>query len=82
MHNNTRLLILDGHGHGHASHATEDFAWECFSHRIQLLYLPARNTSHVLQPLDLAIFGPLKHMHVANMRANYVCKKIRHPLVN
>ena len=50
-----RLLILDGHG----SHATEDFMWECFNHHIQLLYLPA-HTSHILQPLDLAIFGPLK----------------------
>ena len=50
-----RLLILDGHG----SHATEDFMWECFNCHIQLLYLPA-HTSHILQPLDLAIFGPLK----------------------
>ena len=53
-----RLLILDGHG----SHATEDFMWECFSHHIQLLYLPA-HTSHVLQPLDLAIFRLLKHAY-------------------
>ena len=50
-----RLLILDGRG----SHATEDFMWECFNYHIQLLYLPA-HTSHILQPLDLAIFGPLK----------------------
>ena len=50
-----RLLILDGHG----SHATEEFMAECFHHQVRLLYLPA-HTSHVLQPLDLSIFSPLK----------------------
>jgi hypothetical protein len=50
-----RLLILDGHG----SHETDEFMWECFSNNIQLLFLPP-HTSHVLQPLDLAIFSPLK----------------------
>ena len=50
-----RLLVLDGHG----SHATDEFMFECFKHRIYLLYLPA-HTSHILQPLDLAVFSPLK----------------------
>jgi DDE superfamily endonuclease/Psq-like protein/Tc5 transposase-like DNA-binding protein len=50
-----RLLVLDGHG----SHETTDFMWECFLHNIYLIYLPP-HTSHVLQPLDLAVFSSLK----------------------
>jgi DDE superfamily endonuclease/helix-turn-helix, Psq domain/Tc5 transposase DNA-binding domain len=50
-----RLLVLDGHG----SHETIEFMWECFAHNIQLLFLPP-HTSHVLQPLDLAVFSSLK----------------------
>jgi hypothetical protein len=50
-----RLLVLDGHG----SHATVEFIWECFQNNIQLLYLPP-HASHVLQPLDVAVFSPLK----------------------
>ena len=38
-----RLLVLDGH----RSHETTEFMWECFSHNIQLLFLPP-HTSHVL----------------------------------
>ncbi|KAK4120714.1 DDE-domain-containing protein [Parathielavia appendiculata] len=50
-----RLLILDGHG----SHTSDDFMWPCFQHRIHGIYLPP-HCSHVLQPLDLAVFSPLK----------------------
>lgn len=50
-----RLLVLDGHG----SHETLEFMWECFSHNIHLLFLPP-HTSHMLQPLDLAVFSSLK----------------------
>lgn len=50
-----RLLVLDGHG----SHETTEFMWECFLHNIQLVFLPP-HTSHVLQPLDLAVFSSLK----------------------
>jgi 4-hydroxybenzoate polyprenyltransferase len=53
-----RLLILDGHG----SHETTDFMYLCFQHNIHLLYLPP-HTSHVLQPLDLSVFSPLKHSY-------------------
>ncbi|KAF4435476.1 hypothetical protein F53441_13499 [Fusarium austroafricanum] len=53
-----RLLILDGHG----SHMTEEFLWECYENKIFLLFLPA-HSSHVLQPLDVAIFGPLKRLY-------------------
>jgi hypothetical protein len=50
-----RLLIVDGHG----SHATADFMYECFTNKVELLYLPA-HTSHISQPLDVGVFGPLK----------------------
>jgi 4-hydroxybenzoate polyprenyltransferase len=50
-----RLLILDGHG----SHTTTEFMYLCFLHNIYLLFLPP-HSSHVLQPLDLSIFSPLK----------------------
>ena len=53
-----RLLILDGHG----SHETLEFMWECYSNNIYLLFLPP-HTSHVLQPLDLSIFAPLKRAY-------------------
>ncbi|CAG9953199.1 unnamed protein product [Clonostachys rosea f. rosea IK726] len=50
-----RLLIVDGH----KSHETVEFMWECFKNHIWLLFLPS-HSSHVLQPLDLSIFSPLK----------------------
>ena len=50
-----RLLILDGHG----SHAHVEFMWECKQNDVELLFLPA-HSSHVLQPLDLGTFSPLK----------------------
>ena len=53
--NEKRLLIFDGHG----SHQTDEFMYECFLNDIYLLFLPA-HTSHVLQPLDISIFSPLK----------------------
>ena len=53
-----RLLIFDGHG----SHETNDFMFRCYQNNVQLMYLPA-HTSHVLQPLDLSIFSPLKRAY-------------------
>ncbi|KAH7460506.1 hypothetical protein FOMA001_g19590 [Fusarium oxysporum f. sp. matthiolae] len=53
-----RLLILDGHG----SHMTEDFLFECYNNNIFVLFLPA-HASHVLQPLDVSVFGPLKRAY-------------------
>jgi hypothetical protein len=50
-----RLLILDGHG----SHATPEFDQYCAENRIITLCMPP-HTSHVLQPLDVACFSPLK----------------------
>jgi 4-hydroxybenzoate polyprenyltransferase len=53
-----RLLILDGHD----SHTTDDFMWNCFNNNIHLIFLPP-HTSHVLQPLDLSVFSPLKRSY-------------------
>ncbi|KYK62106.1 hypothetical protein DCS_03252 [Drechmeria coniospora] len=50
-----RMLIVDGHG----SHQTDDFMFECFENGVQLLFLPA-HASHVLQPLDVSCFSPVK----------------------
>jgi hypothetical protein len=53
-----RLLILDGHG----SHITDDFMFECFWNNIHIIYL-IPHSSHVLQPLDVAVFGPVKQKY-------------------
>ena len=50
-----RLLILDGHG----SHATPEFDRFCSENSIIVLYMPP-HSSHLLQPLDVGCFSPLK----------------------
>lgn len=50
-----RLLICDGHD----SHISGSFIAHCLQNRIVLLILPP-HTSHLLQPLDVVLFGPLK----------------------
>jgi hypothetical protein len=50
-----RLLILDGH----SSHATPEFDQFCTENKIITLCMPA-HTSHLLQPLDVGCFSPLK----------------------
>jgi len=49
------MLILDGHG----SHIQLDFLWECRQANVELLFLLS-HSSHILQPLDLGTFAPLK----------------------
>jgi DDE superfamily endonuclease len=49
-----RLLILDGH----ESHVSLQFVEYCEAHKIVPLCLPPHST-HILQPLDVSIFGPL-----------------------
>lgn len=49
-----RLLFLDGH----SSHITRQVIHFCEDNKIILLCLPAHAT-HILQPLDVGIFGPL-----------------------
>jgi DDE superfamily endonuclease/Tc5 transposase DNA-binding domain len=50
-----RLLILDGHG----SHATPEFDCFCKDNRIITICMPP-HSSHILQPLDVGCFSPLK----------------------
>jgi hypothetical protein len=50
-----RLLILDNYG----SHTTPEFTSFCIKNNIVLLWMPP-HSSHILQPLDVACFGPLK----------------------
>ncbi|KID82360.1 transposase, partial [Metarhizium majus ARSEF 297] len=53
-----RLLIIDGHG----SHHTMEFIQYAEDHDIILFGLPPYLT-HILQPLDVVVFQPLKHYH-------------------
>ena len=53
-----RLLILDGYD----SHESDDFIYLCYQYNIYLTFLPL-HASHVLQPLDLSCFSPLKHAY-------------------
>jgi hypothetical protein len=51
----TRILLCDGHG----SHIDLDFLYECKLKKIHLIFLPPYS-SHVLQPLNVGCFSPLK----------------------
>ena len=53
---NRRLLIVNGHG----SHVKSPFIAFCIAHLIVLMILPSHSL-HKTQPLDVGIFGPLKH---------------------
>jgi hypothetical protein len=50
-----RLLVLDGHG----SHHSADFELYCQENNIITLCMPP-HSSHLLQPLDVGCFSPLK----------------------
>lgn len=50
-----RLLVMDGH----ESHHSTEFELFCKDHKIVTLCMPA-HSSHILQPLDVGCFGPLK----------------------
>jgi hypothetical protein len=53
-----RLLILDGHG----SHLTPQFDLVCSENDIIPICMPA-HSSHLLQPLDVGCFSPLKRAY-------------------
>ena len=53
-----RMLILDGH----SSHATAEFDHFCTEKNIIPLYMPP-HSSHILQPLDVGCFSPLKRLY-------------------
>src|SRR5437016_2098833 len=50
-----RIIVCDGHD----SHINGEFAAHCYYNKIELCLLPP-HTSHLLQPLDVSLFGPLK----------------------
>jgi hypothetical protein len=56
--NAPRLLIVDGH----ESHCSIEFIEFCCDKNIFLLILPP-HTTHLLQPLDKGIFGPLSQTY-------------------
>ena len=49
-------MLLDGH----ESHCNYPFLNYAFKHRILVFVLPA-HSSHLTQPLDIGLFGPLQH---------------------
>jgi hypothetical protein len=53
--NQFRMLICDGHD----SHISGNFVEHCMNNRIHLMILPP-HSSHLTQPLDVGVFGPLK----------------------
>jgi hypothetical protein len=59
-----RLLILDGH----ESHLNQDFKDYCLVHEILTLCMPP-HSSHILQPLDVVCFSPLKLKYSQRVRA-------------
>ncbi|KZT26594.1 DDE-domain-containing protein, partial [Neolentinus lepideus HHB14362 ss-1] len=59
-----RLLILDGHN----SHCTYKFCKFAADHKIIIVCLPS-HTTHVLQPCDVGVFGPLARCWKAEVNA-------------
>jgi DDE superfamily endonuclease len=66
-----RLLICNGHD----SHISADFISYCIQHRIDVILLPP-HSSHMLQPLDVAVFGPLKTA-ISNQLSRFIGMGIR-----
>ena len=71
-----RLLIIDGH----ESHSSLDFQDLCKEKNIVLRYMPP-HSSHLLQPLNVGCFAPLKRRYgdqisaLARNRINFVSKE-------
>jgi hypothetical protein len=71
-----RLLIIDGH----ESHNSQEFRDRCKEKNIKLLFMPP-HSSHLLQPLDVACFSPLKRRYgdiisgLARNRINHISKE-------
>jgi hypothetical protein len=70
-----RLLILDGH----ESHISAQFQQYCKEHEIITLCMPP-HSSHLLQPLDVSCFSPLKTSYgrqienLIRLRINHITK--------
>ena len=72
---NYRLLVLDGH----ESHISAQFQKYCTDNKIIALCMPA-HSSHLLQPLDVGCFSPLKSSYgkqiekFMRLRINHITK--------
>lgn len=64
-----RLLIMDGHD----SHNSIDFRDYCKEHNIITLCMPP-HSSHLLQPLDVGCFGPLKRAYSKEIEGLIRCR--------
>ena len=64
------LLLCDGHD----SHVSADFVSFCIHNCIDLLLLPPYS-SHLLQPLDIRVFSPLKQA-ISKQTSYFVCNEI------
>ena len=67
-----QLLVLDGHN----SHSTAQFEHFCGENKIIPLYLPP-HSSHLLQPLDVGCFGPLKKAYGSQVQG-YIRAGVNH----
>jgi hypothetical protein len=69
-----RLLIVDGH----ESHSSHEFHKYCEEEKIIVLCMPA-HSSHLLQPLDVGCFSPLKRAYSDEISslARYGTKQIK-----
>lgn len=56
------LLILDGH----VSHLSRETRLKAVQENISIIKLPSHTTS-MLQPLDISVFGPMKHYWIDQM---------------
>ena len=65
--NGPKVLILDGH----VSHVSIKVITECQKANVHLVCLPP-HSSHVLQPLDVGVFGPLKQSWRGILNAYYM----------
>ena len=69
------LLILDGH----KSHLSVEFQQYCQDNNIITLCMPP-HSSHLLQPLDIGCFSPLKALYskqikkLVQLQINYITK--------
>ena len=61
-----RLLMFDGH----ISHINNTFLHRCLDYQVLPVCLPP-HTTHFLQPLDVSVFGPLKHAYSDLLQAQY-----------
>jgi len=67
-----RMLICDGH----ESHISADFSAFCMDHDI-ILFLLIPHSSHLLQPLNVGVFGPLKKVVSSHLSWLLHCGIIR-----